>query len=216
VSDCCSPKGYRWVFSERYARGEANRYRRRGLDRTSQRIVDFLRQRGVEGRTVLEIGGGVGGIQIELLKAGAARALSIELTPTYEAAARELLRDTGLADRVERRVSDFAESASEVESADIVIMNRVICCYPDMPRLAGAAADHAGEILVMSYPMSRWWTRLGLLIANSMLSISRREFHIFVHPPKRILATSESRGLRTVLDQPGLLWTVAALQRSRG
>jgi len=77
VSDCCSPKGYRWIFSERNAAADAKRYRRKGLDATSRRIVDFLKEQGVEGRTVLEVGGGVGAIQIELLKAGAARAVGI-------------------------------------------------------------------------------------------------------------------------------------------
>ncbi|HYM65823.1 MAG TPA: methyltransferase domain-containing protein, partial [Patescibacteria group bacterium] len=132
MTDCCSPKGYRWVFSERNARSEADRYRRQGLDRTSRRIVDLLRRRGVEGRSVLEIGGGVGGVQIELLKAGASRVVSIELTPTYEGAAQDLLRESGLQDRVDRRIADFAEAEAEVAGADIVIMNRVICCYPDM------------------------------------------------------------------------------------
>ena len=215
MTDCCSPKGYRWVFSERSARTEAERYRRHGLDGTSQRIVDFLKRRGVEGRSVLEIGGGVGGIQIELLKAGATRAVSIELTPTYEDAAQGLLRDAGLADRVERRISDFAETAAAVEQADIVIMNRVICCYADMPKLAGAAAEHAREVLVLSYPRGSWWIRGGLMVANAMLWVARREFHVFVHPPKRILATSEGQGLHTVLDRSGLLWTVAALERAQ-
>jgi predicted nicotinamide N-methyase len=91
LSDCCTPKGYRWAFSEPSAQMEAKRYRRRGLDATSRRIVDYLKKQGVEGRTVLEIGGGIGAIQIELLKAGAAHATSIELTPTYEEAASELL-----------------------------------------------------------------------------------------------------------------------------
>src|SRR5436189_5668650 len=84
MSNCCSPKGYRWVFSERSARAEAKRYRRKGLDATSRRIVDYLKAQGVAGRTVLEVGGGIGAIQLELLKAGAARAVSVELTPTYE------------------------------------------------------------------------------------------------------------------------------------
>src|SRR5205809_3530097 len=96
VTACCSPKGYRWVFSERSARAEARRYRRKGLDGTSRRIVDFLKGQGLEGRTVLEVGGGIGAIQIELLKAGASRALSVELTPTYEEAAGALLREAGL------------------------------------------------------------------------------------------------------------------------
>ena len=213
MSDCCTPKGYRWVFSERSARAEAKRYRRKGLDATSRRIVDFLKTQGVEGRTLLEVGGGIGAIQLELLKAGAARAVSVELTPTYEDVARELLDEVGLADRVERKVMDFADAAAQIEGADVVVLNRVICCYPDMPRLAGAAAEHARELLVMSFPRRTWWTRAAMGAANLVMTLTRREFHIFLHPPRRIVATSESRGLREVLDQKGFLWTVAALRR---
>ena len=214
MSDCCSPKGYRWVFSERSARAEARKYRRRGLDGTSRRIVDFLKARGVDGQTVLEVGGGIGAIQIELLKAGAARAVSVELTPTYEDVAAGLLSDAGLTDRVERRVMDFAQASSQVDGADVVIMNRVICCYPDMPRLAGAAADHARQMLVMSYPTGAWWMRVALGLGNFVLWLLRREFHVFVHPPKEIIATATRRGLEPVLDQQGALWTVAAMRRT--
>jgi len=214
VSDCCSPKGYRWVFSERSARAEARKYRRRGLDGTSRRIVDFLKAQGVDGQTVLEVGGGIGAIQIELLKAGAARAVSVELTPTYEDVAAGLLSDAGLTDRVERRVMDFAQASSQVDGADVVIMNRVICCYPDMPRLAGAAADHARQMLVMSYPTGAWWMRVALGLGNFVLWLLRREFHVFVHPPEEIIATARRRGLEPVLDQQGALWTVAAMRRT--
>jgi hypothetical protein len=213
VSDCCSPKGYHWIFSESNARAEAKRYRRKGLDPTSRSIVELLKQQGVDGRTVLEVGGGIGAIQIELLKAGAARATSIELTPTYEAAATDLLREARLEGRVERRVLDFAEAAGEVPKADIVIMNRVLCCYPDMPRLAGAAADHAEQMVVLSYPRETWWTRIGLMAGNFGLRLARREFQVFLHPPKAILAASESRGLQTVFHRPGFFWTVVALRR---
>lgn len=213
MTDCCSPKGYRWVFSERAAESEARRYRRKGLDGTSKRIVEFLKRQGVEGRTVLEVGGGIGAIQLELLKAGAARAVSVELTPSYERVASELVRDAGMSERVERRVVDFV-AATDVEAADLVIMNRVICCYHDMPRLAGAAADHARQLLVLSYPKRSWWTVIGLGIANVVLQVTRREFHIFLHPPRQIVATSERHGLTPVLNDPGFLWTVSALRRT--
>ncbi|HET7466236.1 MAG TPA: SAM-dependent methyltransferase [Candidatus Dormibacteraeota bacterium] len=214
MTDCCTPRGYRWIFSERSARSEARRYRRKGLDATSRRIVDFVKAQGVDGRRVLEVGGGIGAIQIELLKAGAARAMSVELTPTYEDEAAALLREAGLTDRVERRIMDFATAGAQVEGADIVILNRVICCYPDMPRLAGAASDHAREMLVMSFPRRTWWMRFAAMVFNAVLLATRREFHLFLHPPQRILATSEQHGLRTVLDNKGFLWTVAALRRA--
>ena len=213
MSDCCSPKGYRWVFSERSARAEAKRYRRKGLDSTSRRIVDFLKTHGVEGKTVLEVGGGIGAIQIELLKAGASRAVSVELTPTYEDVASGLLREAGLADRVERTVMDFAQAAGQVNSADIVILNRVICCYPDMPRLTGAAADHARQLLMMSFPRQAWWLKVGLAMGNFLLTLLRREFHIFLHPPKKVVATSREHGLEPVLDEEGVIWEVTALRR---
>ncbi len=214
MSDCCTPKGYQQIFSAKSARGEAKRFRRKGLDATSRRIADLLKERGVEGRTLLEVGGGIGAIEIELLKAGIARAVNVELTPTYEEAAGELLREAELADRVERRVMDFVEAGPEVEAADFVVMNRVICCYPDMPRLAGAAADRTRTTLVMSFPNGRWWTRLGLTIANFGFRVLRVQFRAFLHPPELILATAEQHGLKTSLNQRGLVWQVTALERT--
>jgi len=214
VTDCCTPKGYRQIFSEKNAAGELGRYRRKGLDQTSKRIFDFIRDRGVEGKTLLEVGGGIGAIEIELLKAGMARAVNVELTPTYEVAAAELVAETGMSDRVDRRVMDFAEAGPEIEAADVVVMNRVVCCYPDMPKLAGAAADRAKRMLVMSFPNRRWWTRLGLTVANLGFRVIRMQFRVFLHPPALILAAVEQRGFKTRLNQPGLVWQVVALERN--
>jgi hypothetical protein len=214
VSDCCTPKGYRQIFSEKNARAEAMRFRRKGLDGTSRRIADLLIKRGVLGATLLEVGGGIGAIEIELLKAGAARAANVELTPTYELAAGELLREAGLSDRVERRVMDFADAGTEIETADIVVMNRVICCYHDMPKLAGAAAERTRGLLVMSFPNDRWWTRLGLTIANLGFRIIRLQFRVFLHPPQKILAVVEQHGFRSTFNARGLLWQVTALERT--
>jgi len=214
MSDCCTPKGYRQIFSEKNANGEVRRYRRQGLDSTSRRIADLLKERGVSGGTLLEVGGGIGAIEIELLKAGIARAVNVELTPTYEEAAAELLSETGLADRVERRVMDFAEAGTEVEPADFVVMNRVICCYPDMPKLAGAAAERARGMLVMSFPNNQWWTRIGLTFLNFGLRVVRIQFRVFMHPPDEILSAVERHGFRTTFNERGLLWQVTALERS--
>ena len=213
MNDCCTPKGYRTIFSEKSAVTEAKRYRRRGLDGTSRRIFDFVKKRGVEGKTLLEVGGGIGAIEIELLKAGMAKAVNVELTPTYESAAGDLLGESGLADRAERKIMDFAQAGNEVETADVVVMNRVICCYPDMPKLAGAAAEHAKDVLVISFPNDRWWTQLGLSFANFGFGLFRIQFRVFLHSPDLILAAVERHGFRTAFNNRGLLWQVAALER---
>src|SRR5438445_13717564 len=105
---------------------------------------------------------------------------------------------------------DFAQAASQVESADVVIMNRVICCYPDMPRLAGAAADHARQLLVLSYPRLTWWTQIGRTLGDWLLWMMRRVFHIFLHPPQQILATYVRHGLQRTAGRQGMLCTMPA------
>jgi magnesium-protoporphyrin O-methyltransferase len=213
VGDCCSPQGYRDMFSEKGAQAQARRYRKQGLDAVSSRIVESAAGPELAGATVLEVGGGIGAIQLELLKRGAARATSVELTPTYEATAAELLREAGFEDRVERKLMDFAEAGADVAPADVVVLNRVVCCYPDMPRLTGAAAEHAQRLLVLSFPKRRLWTRGLFAAANAGMWLFRRQFRIFVHPPERIRAIAEAHGLRAVAETTGVLWQVLALAR---
>jgi len=196
------------------ARSEAKRFRRKGLDGTSRQITDLLKKQGVEGRTLLEVGSGIGAIEIDLLKAGARRAVNVELTPTYEDTAGELLDESGFADRVVRKVMDFTDAGSEIETADIVVMNRVICCYPDMPKLVGAAAEHTRGLLVMSFPNNRWWTRLGLTFVNLGFRVIRMQFRVFLHPPDLILAAAEQRGFKTSFNERGLLWQIVSLERT--
>jgi magnesium-protoporphyrin O-methyltransferase len=193
----------------------AKRYRRRGLDRTARQMVAFLERHGVHGATVLEVGGGVGEIQLELLKRGAARAVNLELSPAYDAVAAELLREAGLEGRAERRLHDIATDPAGVEPVDVVVLHRVVCCYPDYERLLGAAADHAGRLLVFSHPPRNPVSRLMVGTQNLLFRLRRNEFRTFAHPPAAMLAVLEQRGLHPAFGHRGLVWRVAGLQRAR-
>jgi 16S rRNA G966 N2-methylase RsmD len=191
----------------------AARYRKKGLDETARRMVEFLESRGIEGATVLEIGGGVGEIQIELLRRGAARALNLELSPAYEQEANRLLREAGLEERAERRLHDIAVEPEGVEAADIVVLHRVVCCYPDYERLLGAAAQHARRLLVFSYPPRNAASRSSLAALNLVFKLLRKEFRTFAHPPSAMLALLGQRGLRRTFAHHALVWQVAGLER---
>jgi magnesium-protoporphyrin O-methyltransferase len=192
----------------------AKRYRKRGLDKTARRMVGFLESRGVEGATVLEVGGGVGEIQIELLERGAARAVNLELSSGYDEEAERLLQEHGLADRAERRLHDIAEEPESVDPADVVVLHRVVCCYPDYERLLGAVAEHARRAVVFSYPPRNVASRLWVAGANVVLRIMRREYRTFAHPPREMLSLLEQRGLRPTFARRGLVWQVAGLERA--
>jgi magnesium-protoporphyrin O-methyltransferase len=213
MAGCCVPRGYEKMFGERSARKDARRYRRKGLDPTAEQIVGWLRSRAVERRTVLEIGGGVGAIEAELLKAGAQSAVNVELSPYYEETAKELWAAAGVEDRAEYRVANVAANGREVEPADSVVMHRVVCCYPDYDALVGAAAERARRHLVMSFPRERVLIRAGLGAINLVARALRWEYRSFVHPVAELVAAAERRGLRLVHEQHGFIWQIAALER---
>lgn len=191
----------------------AKRYRKRGLDKTAGRMVDFLQQRGIEGATVLEVGGGIGEIQIELLKQGAARAVNLELSSAYDEEAAGLIREAGLEGRAERRLHDIAVERDGVEPADVVVLHRVVCCYPDYERLLGAAAEHARRLVVFSYPPRNAISRLVVAAQNLIFTLLRKEFRTFAHPPSAMLSVLEERGLRPTFGHHGLVWQVSGLER---
>jgi methyltransferase family protein len=213
MAKCCDPRGCDDFFGGGFARRMAGRYRKRGLDRTARRMVAFLEARGVAGETVIEVGGGVGEIQIELLKRGAARAVNLELSPAYDGEAKRLLAEAGLADRAERRLHDIAVDPEGVPAADVVVLHRVVCCYPDYERLLGAAADHARRLLVFSHPPRNLISRAAFATQNLFFRLRRSEFRTFAHPPAAMLDVLSARGLTPEYAHRGLIWRVAGLER---
>jgi magnesium-protoporphyrin O-methyltransferase len=211
----CSTKGCDEFFSERVARRDATRYRRSGIDANARRIVDFVQRHGVEGSTVLEVGGGVGAIQLELLRAGAARAENVELSPAYEPYAAELLQEAGLGTRAERRLLDFASQGDEVQPADFVVLHKVVCCYPDYEALVGAAAVHAKRQLLLTFPRESWWIRFGLTAANLIERLRRKTFRVYLHSPAAMIAVARSHGLEPTARHRGRLWEFCGLERRR-
>jgi magnesium-protoporphyrin O-methyltransferase len=176
-------------------------------------MVAFLEQQGIEGATVLEVGGGVGDIQIELLKRGAARTVNLELSPAYDEEAARLLYEAGVEEQAERRLHDIAADPEGVGPADVVVLHRVVCCYPDYERLLGAAAEHARRLLVFSYPPRNRVSRLLTSAQNLLFRFWRKEFRTFAHPPKRMLAVLEESGLRRAYAHHPLVWQIAGFER---
>ena len=210
MSGCCRPESYNRLFSARQAKLDARRYRKRGIRGTSRDLVQLAGD--VSGESVLEVGGGVGAIELELLTAGADRATNVELSGEYEEEAATLLAERGLSERVDRRVGDFV--AEPVERHDVVVMHRVVCCYPDVDRLIGVAAAHAGRRLLLTYPRERPWTRAGVRAVNFFMRLSGSSFRAFVHPVARMTVAAQREGLGLVRrDRPGLVWENAVYER---
>jgi Methyltransferase domain len=214
VTSCCRAGPCEQMFKPRVARRSLERYRSKGHGDLERRMVDVASGRGLEGARVLEIGGGIGSIQAELLEAGAEQGEVVELVSSWEPYARELARDKGLETRTRFSVADVLESPESVENADVVVMNRVVCCTPDGVRLAGAAARLAERTLVFSFPRDTLWFRLGIRLLNAGLRIAGRSFRVFSHPRDALLGAASSEGLRLVDTGREGMWEFAALSRT--
>lgn len=213
MGDCCDPDSYRATFSDRFARRMARRYRRHGLNSTQQRLVGFLVEHGIDGASILEIGGGIGEIQVELLRRGASSVTNLEISTSYEKEASELLNRSGMTGRVQRRFLDIATQPDEVGEADVVVMHRVVCCYPDYQRLVSSAAGHARRLLVYSHPPANPVTRLAIGWDNQLRRLRRNDFRAFVHPPDAMVEVAQQQGLTLRYRHRGLSWDVVGLKR---
>jgi len=212
MSSCCGPdpSGYRAVFDPVRARKAADRFRSAGLDRDSRRIVDFLETLGIEGASVLDVGGGVGQLHLELLRGGAESATSIELVDSYDAEADALARELGLSGRVSRLHGDIAADPDLVGRHDIVVMHRVVCCYPDADRLLEVAAARASRALVFSHPPRNVISRALVGSENLTRRARGQSFRVFVHDPNRMAAVAADGGrLHLRLRRRGLAWDIS-------
>lgn len=211
---CCQPGDLDGIFTPGRAEADARGYRRKGLRGDARVIVEIASAFGMSGRSVLEVGGGVGAIQIELLRAGAAHATNVELSRTYEPAARALGEEAGVADRMSREIGDFVVEAPRIAIADVVVLHRVICCYPDVGALAGTAALHARALLLLTIPVERWWMRAGALAINLWPRIIRSRFRFYVHPSAAVVAAASAHGLRVKERRRGRVWQLLVLARA--
>lgn len=213
MSDCCNPTGYRDFFNEKEARRNLRRYEKKGLDKMARSMVDYMVSRGIEGRSVVEAGGGIGAIQMELLRAGAASTVNVELSGEYEGVATDVLEREGMTDRAERRIGDFTELAPGLE-ADDVLMNRVICCYPYADRLMEAALTSSRRFVAATFPRDRRLAKLAVGLGNAYCRVRRIDFRSFVHPTEKIESVAKSAGFTVSFKERNLIWNAVVFERA--
>jgi hypothetical protein len=210
--NCCTPAGYRTIFGAKTVQRDARRYRRKGLTGSAGWLRNALTEDGVNERSVLEVGGGIGDLQIELLEAGASHTTNVEIIDSYEATARSLIAEHGVDDRVERHIADFAVHPEPLPAADIVVMHRVVCCYPDPGMLTSAACGRAKDRVAITIPREARLVKLGFWVMNGWLRVRRIAFRGYVHPHAQILDVAASHGFHATHHDRGLLWDSLVLQ----
>jgi 2-polyprenyl-3-methyl-5-hydroxy-6-metoxy-1,4-benzoquinol methylase len=213
MPNCCYADEYGACFTPGAARRTARRYLRRGLRGTARQLADAVTASGIEGATLLEVGGGAGDLHAELLRRGARRAVNVDLSPSWERAAAGLLQAKGLGGRVERIVGDAVDIATDLDPADVVVLHRVICCYPDWRAIVEVATSRARRTIGFTLPADRWPNRAAIATGNALLRLDRRRFRAFVHPVEEIVDAVARAGFEVRVDRAGVVWRTIVADR---
>lgn len=213
TSKCCC--AFENAFDAEYVEGDLKDYLRNGPAKSTQALLNAIQSlTDVRDATVLDIGGGVGAVQLELFKAGAWRAFNVDGSPAYIAVAKREAERQGYADRTGYLHGDFTQVADQVDDADIVTLDRVICCYPDMQSLVDTAAQKARKVLGLVWPREAWWAHAGVALFNVFQRFSKYPLIQTLHAQRDVDAVAGMHGLRMKHAQNTGLWQVRVYARS--
>jgi magnesium-protoporphyrin O-methyltransferase len=190
------------------AERDLRRYQRRGPDATTRMLVSELRRWPLRGLHLLDVGSGIGVIPVELATAGLASVTLADASAAYLEAARRHLASRDASRPAQFFLGDFAVTADSLPDADIVTLDRVVCCYPDVEALLRGAAARACRMVAFTYPRDRWYVHAALVLENSWYRLNKNPFRAFVHSPERMASLLESAGFVRAARHATLQWAL--------
>jgi ubiquinone/menaquinone biosynthesis C-methylase UbiE len=211
--NCCQCQGIEELFNEKMVSKELDHYRAKGPDKTTRMLIDAIKAEDIRRLSLLDIGGGVGAIQHALLDAGVQNATDVDASQAYIRAAAKEAQRRGVAERVVFQHGNFIDLAAQIPPADIVTLDRVICCYPDMEKLVKLSLARAGKLYGLVYPRDTWWIKIGLRILNFIFRIQKNPYRTFVHPTQAVEAIVSSSGFKQRFYSQTLVWQVVVFSR---
>jgi len=202
------------AFSEAEARSEVKNYRKRGPANQTRLILEAVRSLGSRDAVLLDIGGGIGALHHELLDDVAREATHVDASSAYLKEAKAEAARRGHAERVNFIHADFTNVAADLPKADIVTLDRVVCCYPDFRGLLKAAADHSRKALALTYPRETWYLQIGLQAMNFFQRLRKDPFRVFLHPIADMDSLIKGEGFERVTLRRLFIWEMALYQRA--
>ena len=210
---CCQCQGIENMFDKKTAKRNLKRYLKKGPSKTTKMLLDAINKEGVQGLNFLDIGGGIGAISHDLIKWGALDGTSIEASSAYIDLVKEETLQNGFNERIDFKHGDFTKTASDVDTADIVTLDKVICCYDNMSELVMLSSRLARKIYAVIYPRDVWWTKLAFLFMNFYSIIKGSSFRVFIHPTKKVEEIIFGNGLKRNYYATTIFWQVATFTK---
>ncbi len=192
------------------------RYKNSGLSRSSKLLLNFILEEGARDMSVLDLGCGAGGLSIELLKQGARDSVGFDLSPKMIKVASELAVTNLFEGRAKFQLGNAA--TAELPSSDIVVMDKVLCCYSELAPLLknamGASRAMLGFVVPQDDGIAKWPLRLGVWVANLFLKRGGG-VPFYLHSLDLVDRTLRDSGFTRLRKRASRFWLVFLYSRNR-
>ena len=206
MSACCPHARSASRFFSFFAKRYRKRFNKRGFEPSQEQLLKGLESAGYGDGEVLEIGCGVGNLHQALLERGARSAIGIDLAPKMLTEARDWAAQRGLADRTEYVEGDFVDLKDDIAPADVTLMDKVVCCYPDADKLVHASLEKTRKVFALTYPRDRWFVKFGMNTMALVFRLLRSDFRPYVHDPTKIESWISNRDFRKEYQDMTAVW----------
>lgn len=217
MKNCCPPAPINDLnthFDQAVAEEDALDYRENGLNSRGEKMLAYLDLAGVGLNSALDIGCGSGALHHELLLRNLVKkVIAMDASEAFLAAAASNAKEMSLSERVEYQLEDFALSTEKTAPANLVLMDRVLCCYPDVEGLLKPAIDKSQQYLVISYPRDAFWVRLYYRWRALVKALRRSAFRLYYHEPQRIRQLVIAGGMQLVDEAKEDFWQIDIYKR---
>ncbi len=210
---CCPHSRSAGKFFSLFAKSYRRRFNKKGFEASQQQLVNGLSKIKYNNKSLLEIGCGVGYLHQNLLERGAKSAIGIELADKMLSEAKDWARQRGLTEKTSYIEGDFIELVETIPTVEIVIMDKVVCCYPDADALIHRSLEKCRDSIALTYPRNVWYTRLGTEIAAIIMKLLGSSFRPYVHDPMQIELWIIEQGFNKIIQEQTTLWLTQVYQK---
>src|ERR1041385_3235757 len=216
MNSCCTSSSLPGTnkFFSKSSKRYLKQFRKRGLAKEQRLLLEGMTLSPIAGKAILDIGCGIGGLHFSLLERGSSHATGIDVSEGMLGAAKSLSSELGYDGRTSYVLGDFMEMNGGIPVVDIVILDKVVCCYGDVDSLVGKSLDKTRNLNAISFPRPHRINRMMIGTATLFAKTFRRPFHPYWHDWNRMVGLIREKGFTQIYSGETLEWAVRVFERS--
>ncbi|MFI5252087.1 MAG: class I SAM-dependent methyltransferase [Bacteroidota bacterium] len=192
------------------------RFRIKGLSKEQRLLLEGIEISSVIEKSILEIGCGVGGFHHTLIKHGASSAFGVDISDGMINAAKQLSKELGIEGKSQYLVGDYLVLEPGIPPADILVMDKVVCCYENLNPLIEKSIKKTKNIYALSFPRPAWYINMIFSGIKLIAKALRGEFYPYIHDWTKMVADIKRHGFIERYKSSTFIWSVIVFQRLSG